>query len=177
MATCTMTSTMRQAAKTSNLKSRGNSKYLPSCNAKGLSSHASLLDMMRATGPQILGVQEPVQPMQARRPRSSELKKVGRSDQESSVISLPSTCQGGSSVASTEATSKPIRIVPKASLYDGADDENDDFDSSPAELERFYDQATWRMYVLIQSARLANEHHKQHHHAVPYRGRVPTTSK
>jgi hypothetical protein len=47
------------------------------------------------------------------------------------------------------------------------EDLDDEDMSSSAELKRFYDQATWRMYVLIQSARQAthyNSHHPHHHH-------------
>ena len=154
-----MTSTMRQAAKTSNLKSRRSSKYFPSSNTKGLSSHTSLLDVIRATGPQILGVQEAVQ---ARRPNIG-----GNMTQDSPVKSLSSS----TSSTASEPVSKPIRIVTNSSQH-AQQEEEDEFVSSSAELERFYDQATWRMYVLIQSARLANA---QHQAAGPSHGRVPTT--
>lgn len=153
-----MTSTMRQAAKTSNVKSRRSSKYFPPSNKESLSSHTSLLDVLRAAGPQILGAQEPVQ---ARRP------STGR-NMTSSVKSLSSS----TSSTASGSMSKPIRIIANSSQH-AQEEEKEECLSSSAELERFYDQATWRMYVLIQSARLANEHQ---HHAAPAHGRVPMTS-
>lgn len=152
-----MTSTMRQAAKTSNVKSRRSSKYFPPSNKESMSSHTSLLDVLRAAGPQILGAQEPVQ---ARKP------STGR-NMTSSVKSLSSS----TSSTASGSMSKPIRIIANSSQH-AQEEEKEECLSSSAELERFYDQATWRMYVLIQSARLANERQ----HAAPAHGRVPTTS-
>ena len=137
---------MRQAAKTTNLKSRSNSKYFPSYNTKkSHTSQTSLLDVIRSQGPRVLGMDEHFEA--CRRPST---------DLMTTQDNLPS-----------QPTSKPIRIAPpRHSSQEGVEEE---ICSNSAELERFYDQATWRMYVLIQSARVANDQAPRH-------GRVPTTS-
>ena len=62
-------------------------------------------------------------------------------------------------MTSSSACSEPIRISPAAGSTSTTTrrDRDEGSTSSSAELERFYDQATWRMYMLIQSARLAQD--------------------
>lgn len=115
-----------------------------------MSSHTSLLDMVRSQGHVML---------------SDHLVR-----QQSSTISSPVPMLTSPQTSSSK--SKPIPIVSPAHhqihhhLKD-LDDLDDEDISSSAELKRFYDQATWRMYVLIQSARQTahyNSHHPHLHH-------------
>ena len=111
-----------------------------------MSSQTSLLDVIRSQGQSLLGSQGPLKML----------------EQDRKTKSL---CPPG------KHKTKPIRIASPQPQHEEESVE-EDLMSSSAELERFYDQATWRMYILIQSTRLANDSAMGN----PSHGRVPTTS-
>jgi hypothetical protein len=115
-----------------------------------MSAHTSLLDMVRGNGHALL---------------NDHLVR-----QQPSSISSPVPIMTPAQTLASK--SKPIPIVSPNHHHihhhlNDLEDLDDEDMSSSAELKRFYDQATWRMYVLIQSARQAahcNSHHPHHHH-------------
>ncbi|CAB9520379.1 expressed unknown protein [Seminavis robusta] len=113
-------------------------KYDPS-SLPAMSSHTSLLDVIRSQGHVML--QDRVQ---------------------QAAPSMPAASR-----------SKPIRIVSPGPHhqphYDLQEELEEDPLSTSAELERFYDHCTWRMYALIQTARQTSHYSSSHHHHQPSR--------
>jgi hypothetical protein len=117
-----------------------------------MSSHTSLLDIVRGHGHVLL---------------KDHLVR----QQPSTRLSQQVPMMTSEEILSSK--SKPIPILSPSHHHhihhhlNDLDDLDDEDISSSVELKRFYDQATWRMYVLIQSARQAapyNSHHPHLHH-------------
>ena len=125
-------------------------KYMPSSTTVGTTS---LMDMIRTQGASVLG--------------SDPLGNScgGEYYSYSSNQWATDDCATARHQPS-QPKSRPIRIDPKRqqqlraaalrlSEEEEKEPEDEDIMSNSAELEQMYDHATWRMYILIQSARAA----------------------
>jgi len=124
-------------------------KYMPSSTTVGTTS---LMDMIRSQGASVLGA-DPLGNSCGGEYYSYSSNKWAADD--CATARLPS-----------QPKSRPIRIDPKRqqqlraaalrlSEEEEKEPEDEDIMSNSAELEQMYDHATWRMYILIQSARAA----------------------
>jgi len=158
----TVSSALRQAAQTSNLKKRAKSSEY------GVKAQNSLLDLLRVAEPSFLGFQDDRKQRASAR-RASEKKKNLDEDFLFAEANQGSSTASSVRSASTDGLpkSKPIRIPADSSSPRTYAMEHSS--ATEAELEHFYNESTWRMFLLIQSARIA----ENNHHNTPYHGRVP----